>query len=39
MINSKAESIAQTNNASMMEAINTITALLVNSAREGHDTF
>jgi hypothetical protein len=39
MIFSKPKSISQTNNARMMEAINTTTALLVSSEREGQDTF
>jgi len=39
MIASKLTSISQTINAIMMEAINTTTALLVSSARDGHDTF
>ncbi len=39
MIDSKLKSITQTKSASMMEAINTITALFVSSVRVGHDTF
>jgi len=39
MIASKLTSISQTINARMMEAINTTTALLVSSSREGQDTF
>ena len=39
MIFSKPKSISQTTNARMMEAINTTTALLASSGREGQDTF
>ena len=39
MIDSKLISISQTSKARMMEAINTTTALLVSSDREGQDTF
>ena len=39
MITSKPESIAHTNNARMMEAIKTTTALLVSSLPDGQDTF
>ena len=38
MIASKLKSISQTISAMMMEAINTTTALLVSSEREGHET-
>jgi len=39
MIRSKLISISHTIKAIMMEAINTTTALLVSSARDGQDTF